>query len=158
MGMNRPSIANAFGDKESVYRRTLARFGAAMRAHVTAVLADEKDLGRALTSFYEGAIAVYCQPSGSRGCFVMCTAPVEAVAHPEVRRDLQRLVGEIDAVLAERFERARREGQLPEDHDPRASAQVAQAILHSLAIRARAGASKASLRALARHAVRILLA
>jgi AcrR family transcriptional regulator len=156
MGLNRPSLANAFGGKEAVYRRALARFAAAAAGRMAAVLDAEPDLARALTRFYEAALEVYGAGGHGRGCFVMCTAPAAALAHPEVRADLGRVIDEIDGVLARRFARARDDGQLARDRDPKAAAQLAQAVLHTLAIRARAGASRTALRALARRAVALL--
>lgn len=156
MGLNRPSLANAFGGKESVYRQALARFADTAAGRMAAVLDGEPDLARALARFYEAALAVYGVGRQGRGCFVMCTAPAAALAHPEVRGDLHRVIDEIDAVLARRFARARDAGQLPGDLDPKIAARLAQAVLHTLAIRARAGASRASLRAIVRHAVRLL--
>ena len=155
MGMNRPSIANAFGDKEAIYRETLARFATGVKAAATASLAAESDLAASLTSFYYAALEVYFTSEPAPGCFVMCTAPVEAVEHPQVRESLQRLIGEIDDVLAARFARAHEDGQFS-DGDPKEAAKMAQAILHSLAIRARSGASKASLRKMARSAAQVL--
>src|ERR1041385_1387698 len=78
MRMNRPSIANAFGDKKGVYRLTLARFVEMMKAEVGATLAGESDLRKALTAFYDAAIDVYSGSRWAPGCFVFCTAPVEA--------------------------------------------------------------------------------
>jgi len=156
MDMRRPSIANAFGDKQALYRAALARFSARMEREVTALLSDEPDVTKALRAFYDRALDVYFSSEPTPGCFVMCTAPVEAVAHPDLRADLKRIIVEIDTVLARRFERARHDGQLSEALDARSAAQLTQAVLHSLAIRARAGASRAELRRLARSAVKLL--
>ena len=45
-GMNRPSLYNAFGDKESLYRETLDHFIAGLRARIGTILVDEPDLER----------------------------------------------------------------------------------------------------------------
>ena len=156
MRMGRPSIANAFGDKEALYRQACARFSGQLQRQVGRRLSEEPDLGKALTAFYYAALDVYFASEPALGCFVMCTAPVEAVAHPRVREDLARLIAEIDDILADRFAQARKDGQFPASGDPKAAAQLTQAVLHSLAIRARSGASKASLRKLARQAVEAL--
>jgi hypothetical protein len=76
---------------------------------------------------------------------VVCTAPAAALVHPEVRADLLHVLRDLDAALARRFAQAG-------DADPAVSAKLAQAVLHTLAIRARAGESKAALRRLARAA------
>jgi len=155
-GMNRPSLYNAFGDKESLYRETLDHFIASLRARIGTVLVDEPDLEQALTGFYEGALAEYFASRPALGCFVFCTAPVEAITHPDVRRDMKALVDELDGVLEARFAAAQAAGDYPQDHDPKAMAKMAQGVLHSLAIRARAGESKASLLRMAAHSVKVL--
>ena len=142
--MRRPSVANAFGDKPALYRRALARFADRARAGASAGLA-EPDLERALAAFYLAALDVYFSRDPARGCFVMCTAPAAALAHPEVRADLLGVVRDLDTALTRRF-------TLAGDSEPAISARLAQAVLHSLAIRARAGEPKAALRRLARAA------
>jgi AcrR family transcriptional regulator len=158
MGMNRPSIANAFGDKEELYRTTLAGFADQLKAEVSGLLSQPTNLKTALTRFYGSALDVYFSSSPAPGCFVMCTAPVEAIEHPGVREDLRQLIAELDGVLAVRFERAKGEGDFPVDADAKLAAQMTQALLHSIAIRARSGASKTSLRKMATRAIEVLLA
>ena len=158
MRMNRPSIANAFGDKEDVYRLTLARFVDKMKAGAGATLANEPDLRKALLAFYDAALEVYCASRGTPGCFVFCTAPVETRAHPNVQRALGQIVAELDGLLATRFAQAQRDGDFPKGADVDAVGRLAQAVLHSLAIRARAGEPRAKLHAMAERAVRMLAA
>ncbi|MBM4335328.1 MAG: TetR/AcrR family transcriptional regulator [Deltaproteobacteria bacterium] len=144
MGMRRPSLANAFGDKQALYRLALARFAERARAGAAAAFA-EPELAAALERFYLAALDLYCAREPAAGCMVVCTAPAAALVHPEVRADLLAVVRDLDAALARRFAQA-------EDAEPAISAKLAQAVLHTLAIRARAGESKASLRRLARAA------
>ena len=158
MDMNRPSMANAFGDKEAIFRRALARFVAQLDLKVGRPLSDEPDLAKGLERFFTQALSVYFSADAARGCMVFCTAPVEAVTRPEVRADAKRVVRALDDLLEKRFARAQKDGAFPRDADCRAAAQLTQAILQSLAVRARSGASKASLTKLARQAVRVLVA
>ena len=156
MNMNRPSLYNAFGDKESLYRLALAGVVAELKRGVGASLSAEPDLEKGLRSFYYSALEIYFATEPAPGCFVMCTAPVEALTHPEVRSDVRAVIAELDGVLSRRFAKAQADRQFPAAGDPKAAAKVAQAVLHSLAIRARSGESKASLRKMARDAVRVL--
>lgn len=156
MNMKRPSLQNAFGDKESLYRHVLARFVVRMKAESGAILFEEPDLEAALVKFLDAAIRVYCSAEPALGCLVMCTATLEAGTHPEVRRDLKQVIAELDAVLSARFSQAKEAGQLPPGADVRALAQVMQSIQHSVALRARAGESRASLRKMARSAVKLI--
>ena len=152
--MNRPSLYAAFGDKRAIYRRCLERFVARMRAEADETLFGEADLARALLRFYESALDVYFSLSPPLGCFVMCTVPAEALSDETLRNHLAGVMRELDEVLTTRFEQARANGAaIP---NARAAAHLAQAVLHSLALRARAGASIALLRRIAREAVALL--
>lgn len=153
MNMKRPSLNNAFGDKEAIYRLTLRRFVVHLTREVSAVLAGQPRLERALADFFRSALDVYYAAEPPHGCFVMCTAPTEAVSHPHVRELLKGVIRALDELLAARFERAKADGEFPAHADHKAAARMTQAVLHSVAIRARSGASRASVRALAKHAV-----
>ena len=83
----------------------------------------------------------------------MCTAPVEALSHREIGEDLRGLIRRLDKSFAQRLKRARDEGKLDDSVDPELAAKLLQATLHSLALRARAGASDRELRKAAYYAV-----
>lgn len=155
-GLNRPSLYNAFGDKQALYLQALEHFVARLRVTLAEAVVAEPDLPTALRKLFAGALAVYFAERPALGCFVFCTAPVEAIAHPAVRALTLGLVEELDALLATRFAAARDAGQLPGAMDPVQTAKLAQATLHSLAIRARAGESRASLEHFVEHTVALL--
>lgn len=155
-GLNRPSLYAAFGDKHGMYRRALADFSAAVAGEIAQALGRPR-LREALTAFYRGAIRVYLEGEhGPRGCFVVCTAAVEALDDVAIRTDLAAILAAIDGALAARMVAAQEAGDLSAECDPEALARLAAAVLHSLAVRARAGASRRSLQALARSAVDLL--
>lgn len=157
MGMNRPSIYNAFGNKEEIYRRVLAQFCGQLDLGVGQILLAESDLRKGLVKFYDQALDVYCGADPALGCLMMCTAPAEALAHPDIRSDLIALIARVDAQLEQRIKEAIRKGDLSASLNPRLTAKMVQGLLHSLALRARAGESKSSLKKLARYSVECLL-
>jgi len=153
MGLNRPSIYNAFGNKESLYRQALAHFIDQIRSASRRALFTCPELSRALERFYSNALEVYFGGDPPLGCFVFCTAPAEAVTHADIGDDMRKALGEIDRVLELRFRQAQRDGEFPAGADCGGAAKLAQAVLHSLALRARAGESRRSLNRLVRTAV-----
>ncbi|WP_309644086.1 TetR/AcrR family transcriptional regulator [Phenylobacterium sp.] len=146
-GLNRPSLYGAFGDKKALYLATLERSHAEMLAAQQRALAAPGTARYVLLALYAGASAIYrAGDSGQRGCFLIGTAVTESVADAEVRALLARSFAELDAGFAGRL--GARPGELPPGADPAALGKLATAILHTLAVRARAGADEAALRAI----------
>ena len=155
MGMKRPSIYNAFGDKESLYRAAIEAFQGQLNAGL-ASLRPEDDLNRSLNQFFTSALDVYTRGDTPLGCFIFCTAPAEAIAHPQVRADILDITNGMDRALKRFFEEAQAAGNLPAKTDPLVAAQLTQATLHSLALRSRAGQPRATLNRLAMGAVEMI--
>ena len=139
MGMNRPSIYRAFGDKETIYRKALMQFCQGMEVAFERTMLAEDDIRKALASFYQDALAVYTSGEQPKGCLVMGTAVAAALCHPEIQADLLNVIRDLDHKIAKRLEQARDAGQLEASFDATGRAAVAQSLLHSLSVRARAG-------------------
>jgi AcrR family transcriptional regulator len=146
MGMNRPSIYRAFGDKEAIYRKALMQFGQGMEAAFASTMLAEDDIRKALTGFYRAALAVYTSGEQPKGCLVMSTAVAAAACHPEIQADLLGVIRDLDQKFAKRLAQAREAGQLDASFDAAGRAIIAQSLLHSLSLRARAGETPGRLR------------
>jgi len=155
MGMNRPSIYNAFGDKQAIYRAALAAFRSQLDGGLEE-LAQGSEPRSALNRFFETALDVYMSGDPPLGCFIFCTAPAEAIVHPDVRADMLAIATDTDKRLKTFFTQAQKNGTFPIDTDAQVAAQLTQAILHSVALRARAGQSHALLRKFFRGAVEMI--
>lgn len=158
MGMNRPSLYRAFGNKQSIYRHAFENFRQLMHAEMEAVFTDEANLETALTNFYRSALDVYYREQPARGCFIFCTAPAEALSYDQIAKDMLAVLAEIDDALEAKFLTAQRANQWPKRFDARNAARIAQGILHSLALRARAGEPRASLEEMITNAVQLICA
>jgi AcrR family transcriptional regulator len=143
-GMNRPSLYAAFGDKEALYLKALARYRERSRARLREILDADQSLRDCLTDLLGRIVEVY-SASGGRGCFSVSTAATEAATHPVVRVELQAGIHELDQVFAARIRRARDRGEIPVRADPIVLGQLITATLHTLALRARAGDPRAAL-------------
>ena len=155
-GMNRPSLYGAFGDKRAMYLAAMALFAADLARVIGRALAEPR-LDAALGRFYAAIIDVHLGgPDGPRGCFASGTAPVEAAQDPAVRDALAAVFDDLDAGLAARLRRAQADGEIAADADPAMLAKVAAAVVHSLALRARAGTPRAELEAMADQARRLI--
>lgn len=156
MNMTRPSLYNAFGDKAALYQHTLQRFIEMMRHSAEHELQQHERLEDALAAFYLAALDAYLADDDRRGCFVFCTAPAEAANNSEVADTMALTIDEINQALSRRFEQARATGEISKATDAEEAAQMAQAVLHSLALRARSGESRAALQRFIRAAAKNL--
>ena len=157
MNMTRPSIYNAFGNKEEIYRTALAQFCSGLDLGLEVIADSSVQLRPAFMAFFDQAIEVYCGNNPSMGCLMICTAPSEVLTHPEIGRDLSGLIRRLDAGFVKRLQLAQEVGELSAHVDSKLSAKLLQATLQTLALRARGGESKTSLRKLARYAVAVLV-
>jgi AcrR family transcriptional regulator len=151
-GMNRPSLYAAFGDKQAIYLKAIERYRAGPA--LTMALAGEGTLRQALARAYKVALSIYLSGDKSaRGCFVIGTAATESVANPIVREQLAGVLHDVDEAFEKRVRRAKVEGELSAEANPKMLARIASATLHSLAIRARAGEKRRALEAIAEAGV-----
>lgn len=157
MGMNRPSIYRAFGDKEDIYRQALNQFAAMMDVALTQTLLNEEDISKGLKKFYTKALDVYSSNDVPLGCMLWSTAPAATLVHSEVQSDLLNAIKHIDGMILRRLKLAAEEGQISKNVDITSLAKMIQALLHSISIRVRAGESVASLRRFIDKAIVILL-
>jgi AcrR family transcriptional regulator len=138
-GLNRPSLAAAFGDKDA---RMSEAIGIA-------------DLSTALTAAFGTVIDIYTT-DGPDGCFVLCTAPAEAPSNPVCRNILFQSLDAIDAFFLRRLKLEQRRMTTSPTDLPLLAAQLG-ATVHSLALRARAGWSPKRLRNLAAGTIRLVI-
>lgn len=158
-GINRPSLYAAFGNKQAMYLRVIASFAEKLEATLAATLSVDLPVAQGLAALYEASIALYLSGEPHpRGCLAVCTATSAALDEPEIKQALARVLRTMDRALHKRLKLARDAGELTRDANPRARALLASSALHSLAIRARAGESRATLRLLADAAVKAVMA
>jgi AcrR family transcriptional regulator len=148
-GMNRPSLYAAFGDKRTLYGRALDRYRESARATLAEALTPDRSLREALRRVYDHALSLYLSGRrGARGCFLIGTALTESVLDTAARVALGDALREIDAAFEARIRLAQETGKLSADADPAVLAKLASAVLHTLAIRSRAGEQRAALEAI----------
>ncbi len=145
-GLNRPSLYAAFGDKEQLYIAALKQYGAMSVAAIEAIMAREGTIERRVEQCFRAAINLYCTSPRQLGCMIITTATVEAATHPKIAAIAGQLMIDIEAAFERAFARAVEEKELAAKPSPATRARLASAVLDTLAVRARIGASAASLK------------
>lgn len=149
-GMNRPSLYAAFGDKRALYLAAMDRYIAANYQAMVDALATDMPLEPALMHVCDLALGLYFPvQDDAHGCFLLGTSLAEALNDDGVREKLKTALETFDHAFEDRFKRARKQGEIATTAKPAVLARLASAIIHTMALRSRAGDSRATLRATA---------
>ncbi|MBH1933769.1 TetR/AcrR family transcriptional regulator [Streptomyces sp. AV19] len=138
MGINRPSLYAAYGNKESLYRKALDRY--ADRAdHVRE--AFEQPTARACAeTLLRGTVAA-ATGGDAPGCLMVQGALATGEQAGAVRDETAARRHAAEAALCRRFEQARRDGDLAPDADVRGLAQFVGLVWYGVAVQAAGGAT-----------------
>lgn len=144
-GLTRPSLYGAFGDKQAMFLLAIDTFGEAMGASASAALNSGATLEDSLSGFYEAILNKYFDNGDvSMGCLVFATAIGEAGSNPKIQTHLHKQFKQIEITLMNRIVEL-----LPNCTANQIGIiqRLSVSIVHSIAIRARTGESRASLEA-----------
>ena len=153
MGINRPSLYAAFGNKEALFRKALDRYAEGPAAYTRAAL-DEPTARAVVERLLRGLVDLLTDPCTPQGCLAVQGALACGDAADSIRRELisRRVAGE--AALRQRFEGGIADGDLPSDADPADLARYVVTITQGMAVQAAGGASPEELRRVVEMALR----
>lgn len=151
-GVERPALYSAFGNKEALFRRALARYYERYLDYIPKALQLPTARDVAAHILYSAADLNTRYPDHT-GCLGINGVLAGSDEAEPVRQALidARAAGE--ALLRERFERAKAEGDLPETARADVLAAFVMAILHGMAVQAKAGFSRDMLEAVVEQAL-----
>lgn len=156
VGVKKPSLYAAFGDKEMLFRKVIQRYSAQFSQPEMRTLQDHDDIRAALNSFFDKGIANASANGMPRGCLLATAFADCAFLPPQLGLEIKAIVRRADRVVAQRLTKAVRSGQLPSDFDVQSTAKFLNSVMHALVLRARAGETNANLRRAKQVALRCL--
>ncbi|MDJ0278274.1 TetR/AcrR family transcriptional regulator [Sphingomonas sp. 2R-10] len=144
MGITKPSLYAAFGNKEALFHKALDLYEAEKLEYMRDAL-DQPTARAVAEHFMRGAIDAQmssCDPKGCLGVISMTACGAEAVS---IKADVVKRRASSQAALVERFEQAKRDGDLPDHVDIPGLTGYLYAILQGMAVQAGSGATRADL-------------
>jgi len=134
MGIQRPSIYAAFGDKKQLFEAALRKYTQSHAAYVRSRLQNHSSVKEAFYNFFGGVVAEEYEDVPNRGCFCINTM-VELAPHDEkfeiLTREHQMY---LSAVFQETLERGIRSGELEASMDARALAHTMVSLLIGITV------------------------
>ena len=151
MGIAPPSLYAAFGDKEALFRETIALYEARYAVDLADDLQREPDTRRAIERLMMDTADRLSEPGRPKGCMIVASAA--NCTNAAVSADLcARRLGGLDLVI-NRLRQGIARGDVPADADPVALGRFFAATYQGMSIQARDGASREELHAVARRAM-----
>ncbi len=156
MGLSKPSLYAAYGDKEALYLKALERYVGRRVADKLAAMADEPQGLQAVRGFLQDMARMFAE-SGQTGCFVVNgLSDMGGTGVPEaVEQALAAAHQGIEHALRDRLLRAQQEGGLDARADVRSLATFFTTVLAGLGVAAKSGARRAQLEATIDQAMRV---
>ncbi|HTZ69282.1 MAG TPA: TetR/AcrR family transcriptional regulator [Acetobacteraceae bacterium] len=144
MGITRPSLYAAFGNKETLFRKALDRYYEVSMGFVREALAEPRLRG-ALEKLLYGYADAFTDATHPAGCLTTNGALACSEAAEPVRLELVTRREADEAALRARLAKARAAGELPPESDPAALAAYLMAIIQGMAVQAASGAGRDAL-------------
>lgn len=152
LGISRPSLYAAFGNKEELFRRACARYADQVAAYGPAGcdgLSPRQAAERFLLASAEGVV-----PSGRSGCMLVTAALATGDDADPIRRELCAARQQGQETWREWLMAAQARGALDPSADPADLARYLTTVAYGLSVQARSGATGDELRRTAELALR----
>ncbi|HME13548.1 MAG TPA: TetR/AcrR family transcriptional regulator [Candidatus Acidoferrum sp.] len=152
MKINRPSMYAAFGNKEQLFRKVLDRYAQEVGSHVHDGLREATARGAIEKILFDSAEALV-STGHPRGCLLVQGALACGAESRGIQRELCARRGAGEALIRQRLERAKVEGDLAAEADPAELASFVATVLNGMSVQAAGGADAKKLRGIAERAM-----
>jgi AcrR family transcriptional regulator len=154
MGISRPSLYAAFGNKEELFRRALDRYAEKGPGAIHGEALAEPTARKVVEHLLRSVAISLTDPCNPSGCLAVQGALTCSQAAESIRQELCKRRSEGEDNLRQRLERAKAEGDLGPQSDPAALACYIITITQGMSVQASGGASRADLLTVAEMSLR----
>ena len=144
MGISRPSLYAAFGNKEELFRKAMARYSDGPSAYIREAL-NEPTARRVVEGMLTGVVELVTSSCNPRGCLWVQGTLSCGDSEDPVRKELAASRKSSEAELRKRFARAIYEGDLPAGSNAAVLARYVTTIIYGIALQAANGATRSEL-------------
>lgn len=152
MGINRPSLYAAFGNKEELFRKVLDRYGRGPASHVCEAL-EAATAREVAEKILFGTVDLLSDPKNPPGCLGVNGILVGGTEEEGMCREMAARRCAAVENLKKRLQRARKDGDLPAEADPGALALFLATVAQGMSVQAASGANRPDLLRVARLAL-----
>lgn len=154
LGINKPSLYAAFGNKEELFHKALLKYATGPVAFVKDVI-NEPTAYKVAEAFLVKAAEFLTNPQHPKGCMIVQGALSSGESAELIRDVLIKYRVSYENLLAERFAKAKVDGDLPDDTSPKNLAKYLATLHQGMSVQATSGAAKDELLEVAKLALKI---
>lgn len=144
LGINKPSLYAAFGNKEELFNKTLSRYVAGPVAFIQEAI-NQPSAYEVAQSFLTKAVEFFTDTKHPKGCLIVQAALSVSADSLLVQDLLTKYRYSYEQQLAKRFEKAKEEGDLPTDANAETLAKFLSTLHQGMSVQVTSGASKEEL-------------
>ncbi len=147
LGINKPSIYAAFGNKEALFRKVLARYVTGPAAFVGEAM-KEPTARQVVENFLTQAVDFFSDKSTPNGCMIVQGALTCGQGSDKIQQELIAYRSNIETTLSKRFELAKTQGDLPPNVNTKQLAKYIATVHQGMSVQATSGATREELLAI----------
>jgi AcrR family transcriptional regulator len=155
LGINKPSIYAAFGNKEELFRKVLAQYTTGPAAFVAEAM-KEPSARLVVEKFLMRAVDFFSDKSTPNGCMIVQGALTCAQSSSKIQQELITYRNGIETMLTKRFDLAKTQGDLPPNLNTKQLAKYIATIHQGMSVQATSGATREELIAIVEIALKNL--
>jgi AcrR family transcriptional regulator len=155
LGINKPSIYAAFGNKEELFRKVLAQYTTGPAAFVAEAM-KEPSARLVVEKFLMRAVDFFSDKSTPNGCMIVQGALTCGQSSSKIQQELITYRNGIETMLTKRFDLAKTQGDLPPNLNTKQLAKYIATIHQGMSVQATSGATREELIAIVEIALKNL--
>ncbi|WP_459481386.1 TetR/AcrR family transcriptional regulator [Clostridium saccharoperbutylacetonicum] len=143
MGIHRRSLYDTFGDKRTLFLKTMDFYEELIRNKMQAGVLKAENAKQAIRFIFDFIIEGY--EDKQWGCLTVNSATELALMDKEIKERVERTFMQTEQLLADLVRKGQQAGEISSDYEPEVLAEVLHNTLHGIRVQLRISASKEKL-------------
>lgn len=132
IGINRPSLYSAFGNKEKLFVTVLQKYHRIYREYFESLLAEDLRPKETITEWLSWILKNQRNQDGASGCLIVNSTLLAGESYPAIAQELKSFHDLNEKLLNDYFAREKKKGRF--SGDPLATSQFYNAIVQGMAV------------------------